>query len=65
MFFYDKDGNRLEPETLFGVCTKQNLNLKDVESCPVLNFDDDGIVCVPALCTFCGRNMEILDGDLD
>ena len=64
MLFYDKCGNRLEESVLFGVCTKQNLNLKDVDHCPVRNFDDDGEVCVPQLCTYCDKNMEIVDGDL-
>ena len=33
-------------------CSYANRKIKNIESCPILNFDDDGDICCPDLCGY-------------
>lgn len=34
------------------ICKMTGENPEDMESCPCMNFDDDGELCVPELCEY-------------
>lgn len=39
-------------------CKCENMDVEDIDECPIKNFDDTGDICVPELCEFYTEHIE-------
>lgn len=44
-------------------CRLENKKLKDIDKCPICNFDDEGDICVPNLCSYCVKKLNTSEGN--